>query len=84
MSLEAMLLSYRVDLHNPKESLELAHLKQEELQSTVADLRSLAETLGPISSPEAKEQLHCTLQALEAKNSALKAALEDQEAEEGR
>ncbi|GAB1297538.1 Nesprin-2 [Apodemus speciosus] len=83
-TLEAMLLSYRVDLHNPKESLELACLKQEELQSTVADLRSLSETLGAISSPEAKEQLHCTLQALEAQNSALKAALEAQEAEEER
>ncbi|XP_031211612.1 nesprin-2 isoform X2 [Mastomys coucha] len=83
-SLEAMLLSHRVDLHNPKESLELARFKQEELQSVVADLQSLTETLGAISSPEAKEQLHCTLQALAAKNSALKAGLEAQEAEDDR
>ncbi|XP_076778100.1 nesprin-2 isoform X4 [Arvicanthis niloticus] len=83
-SLEAMLLSYRVDLHNPKRSLELARRKHEELQSAAADLQSLSETLGAIFSPEAKEQLHCTLQALVAKNSALKAGLEAQEAEEER
>uniref|UniRef100_E9QP46 Nesprin-2 n=1 Tax=Mus musculus TaxID=10090 RepID=E9QP46_MOUSE len=83
-SLEATLLSYRVDLHNPQKTLELAHLKQEELQSSVADLRSLTETLGAISSPEAKEQLRCTLEVLAAKNSALKAGLEAQEAEEER
>ncbi|XP_029396520.1 nesprin-2 isoform X4 [Mus pahari] len=83
-SLEAMLLSYRVDLHNPQESLELARLKQGELESALADLRSLTETLGAISSPEAKEQLHCTLGALAATSSALKAGLEAQEAEEER
>nr|XP_021491241.1 nesprin-2-like [Meriones unguiculatus] len=83
-SLEAMLLSYRVDLHNPKESLEPARRKQEELQATVADLRNLTETLGAISSPEAKEQLQCTLQTVESENSTLKARLEAQEAEDGR
>ncbi|XP_051003413.1 nesprin-2 [Acomys russatus] len=84
VSLEAMLLSYRIDLHNPKESLEPMRCKQEELQLAVADLRNLTETLEAISSPEAKEQLQCALQALESKNSALKAGLEAQEAEDER
>ncbi|XP_037066520.1 nesprin-2 isoform X2 [Peromyscus leucopus] len=83
-SLEAMLLSYRVDLHHPKESLELARCKQKELQSAVTDIQNLTETLGTIYSPEAKEQLQRTLQELASKNSALKAVLEAQEAEDGR
>ncbi|XP_007638273.2 nesprin-2 isoform X3 [Cricetulus griseus] len=83
-SLEAILLSYRVDLHHPKTSLELARCKQEELQSAVTDIQNLTETLGTISSPEAKEQLQGTLQELASKNSALKAVLEAQEAEDGR
>ncbi|XP_051051966.1 nesprin-2 [Phodopus roborovskii] len=83
-SLEAILLSYRVDLHHPKASLEPARCKQEELQSAVTDIQNLTETLGTISSPEAKEQLQGTLQELASKNSALKAVLEAQEAEDGR
>ncbi|XP_040598842.1 nesprin-2 isoform X2 [Mesocricetus auratus] len=83
-SLEAILLSYRADLHHPKTSLELAHCKLEELQSTVMDIQNLTETLGTISSPEAKEQLQGTLQELASKNTALKAVLEAQEAEDGR
>lgn len=79
-----MLLSYRVDLHHPKESLELARCKQKELQSAVTDIQNLTETLGTIYSPEAKEQLQRTLQELASKNSALKAVLEAQEAEDGR
>lgn len=84
MTLEATLSSFRVDLHNPRVSLEQARLQQEELQSVVADLEGLTEALGAISSPEAKEQLHCTSQALAAKNSAVKAGLQAQEAEEER
>ncbi|CAO2586643.1 Syne2, partial [Lemmus lemmus] len=83
-SLEAMLLCYRLDLHHPKESLELARCKQEELQSTVAEIQNLTETLGTISSPEAKERLQGTLQELATKNSALKAGLEAQEADDRR
>ncbi|XP_038193388.1 nesprin-2 isoform X4 [Arvicola amphibius] len=83
-SLEAMLLCYRLDLHHPKESLELARCKQEELQATVAEIQNLTETLGTISSPEAKEQLQGTLQELVSKNSALKAWLEAQEADDRR
>ncbi|KAL1790760.1 nesprin-2 isoform X2 [Sigmodon hispidus] len=83
-SLEAMLLSYRVDLHNPKESLEQARSKQEELQSAVTDIQNLTETLGTISSPEAKERLQCTLDELASKNSALKTRLDAQEAEDAR
>ncbi|XP_059135375.1 nesprin-2 isoform X3 [Peromyscus eremicus] len=83
-SLEAMLLSYRVDLHHPKDSLELARCEQKELQSAVTDIQNLTETLGTIYSPEAKEQLQRTFQELASKNSALKAVLEAQEAEDGR
>ncbi|XP_026635286.1 nesprin-2 isoform X2 [Microtus ochrogaster] len=83
-SLETTLLCYRPDLHHPKESLEPAHRKQEELQSTVAEIQNLTETLGTISSPEAKEQLLGTLQDLVSKNSALKAGLEAQEADDRR
>ncbi|XP_050009678.1 nesprin-2 isoform X8 [Alexandromys fortis] len=83
-SLEAMLLCYRPDLHHPKESLEPARCKQEELLSTLAEIQNLTETLGTISSPEAKEQLQGTLQELVSKNSALKAGLEAQEADDRR
>ncbi|XP_075804010.1 nesprin-2 isoform X6 [Microtus pennsylvanicus] len=83
-SLETTLLCYRPDLHHPKESLEPARCKQEELQSTVAEIRNLTETLGTISSPEAKEQLLGTLQDLVSKNSALKEGLEAQEADDRR
>lgn len=83
-SLEAMLRCYQLDLHHPKESLEPARCKQEELQSAVAEIQNLTETLGTISSPEAKERLQGTLQDLESKSSALKAGLEAQEAEDRR
>ncbi|XP_063118254.1 nesprin-2 isoform X7 [Rattus norvegicus] len=83
-TLEATLSSFRVDLHNPRESLEQARLQQKELQLVVADLQGLTEALGAISSPEAKEQLHCTSQALATNNSAMKAGLQAQEAEEER
>lgn len=83
-SLEATLLCYRPDLHHPKESLEPACCKQEELLSTIAEIQNLTETLGTISSPEAKEQLQGTLQELVSKNSTLKAGLEAQEADDRR
>ncbi|KAL0602284.1 Nesprin-2 [Plecturocebus cupreus] len=74
-SLEAIVVPYRVDIGNPEESLEMPFQKQEELESTIADIRNLTEKLGMISSPEAKLQLQCTLQELVSKNSAMKEAV---------
>ncbi|KAM5338266.1 nesprin-2 isoform 2-T2 [Glossophaga mutica] len=78
--LEAIVASHRVDLENPEESLEMPRWKQEELESTVADIQDLTEKLGAISSPEAKLQLQCTLQELVSKNSALSEAVKVKEA----
>uniref|UniRef100_A0A480L0G3 Nesprin-2 n=2 Tax=Sus scrofa TaxID=9823 RepID=A0A480L0G3_PIG len=79
--LEAFSASYRVDLHNPEESLEMTRCKQEELESTLAGIQGLTENLGTISSPEAKRQLECTLQKLVSKNSAVREAAKVKEAE---
>lgn len=78
--LEAIVASHRVDLENPEESLEMPFWKQEELESTVADIQDLTEKLGNLSSPEAKLQLQCTLQELVSKNSALSEAVKVKEA----
>ncbi|XP_035866765.1 nesprin-2 isoform X3 [Phyllostomus discolor] len=78
--LEAIVASHRVDLENPEESLEMPRWKQEELESTVADIQDLTEKLGTLSSPEAKLQLQCTLQELVSKNAALSEAVKVKEA----
>uniref|UniRef100_A0A2K6TJ47 Spectrin repeat containing nuclear envelope protein 2 n=1 Tax=Saimiri boliviensis boliviensis TaxID=39432 RepID=A0A2K6TJ47_SAIBB len=80
-SLEAIVVHYRIDIGNPEESLEMPLRKQEELESTIADIQDLTEKLGMISSPEAKLQLQCTLQELVSKNSAMKEAVKVQETE---
>uniref|UniRef100_A0A2K5QQZ4 Spectrin repeat containing nuclear envelope protein 2 n=1 Tax=Cebus imitator TaxID=2715852 RepID=A0A2K5QQZ4_CEBIM len=80
-SLEAIVVHYRIDIGNPEESLEMPLRKQEELESTIADIQDLTEKLGMISSPEAKLELQCTLQELVSKNSAMKEALKVQETE---
>ncbi|XP_036887040.1 nesprin-2 isoform X2 [Sturnira hondurensis] len=77
--LEAIVASHRVDLESPEESLEMPRWKQEELESTVADIQDLTEKLGTISSPEAKLHLQCTLQELVSKNSALSEAVKVKE-----
>ncbi|KAM5175710.1 nesprin-2 isoform 1-T2 [Callospermophilus lateralis] len=73
-SLEAIIASPRVNLHNPQESLERFRWKQKELESTIADIQDLIENLGTISAPEAKQEFQCTLQELISKNSAMKEA----------
>ncbi|XP_053529343.1 nesprin-2 isoform X1 [Artibeus jamaicensis] len=78
--LEAIVASHRVDLENPEESLEMPRWKQEELESTIADIQDLTEKLGTIFSPEAKLQLQCTLQELVSKNSALSEEVKVKEA----
>ncbi|XP_008564479.1 PREDICTED: nesprin-2 [Galeopterus variegatus] len=80
-SFEAVIASHRVDLDNPEESLEVPRWKQEELESTIADIQDLTEKLGAISGPEAKLQLECTFQELLSKNSAMKEAANVEEAE---
>nr|XP_045011461.1 nesprin-2 isoform X3 [Jaculus jaculus] len=75
-SLEASLVSHRVDLHHLEEPLELPRHQLEELQSTIADIGVLTEKLGAIASPEAKAQLQRKVQELTAHGSALKAAVE--------
>uniref|UniRef100_A0A8C9AHQ9 Spectrin repeat containing nuclear envelope protein 2 n=1 Tax=Prolemur simus TaxID=1328070 RepID=A0A8C9AHQ9_PROSS len=80
-SLEAIISSHRVDLDNPEESLEMPLRKQEELESTIADIQDLTEQLGAISSPEARLQLQCTLQEIVSKSSAMKEAVKVQKAE---
>uniref|UniRef100_A0A8C5V010 Nesprin-2 n=1 Tax=Microcebus murinus TaxID=30608 RepID=A0A8C5V010_MICMU len=80
-SLEAIIASHRVDLDNPEESLEMPLRKQEELESTIADIQDLTEKLGAISSPEAKLKLQCTLQEIVSKNSAMKEAVKVQKAD---
>ena len=79
--LEAIVASHRVDLENPEESLEMPHWKQEELESTIADIQDLTEKLATISTPEAKLQRQRTLQELVSKNSALSEAVKVKEAE---
>ncbi|XP_025298589.1 nesprin-2 isoform X2 [Canis lupus dingo] len=71
---EAIVASHKVDLDNPEEPLEMSYWKQEELQSTMADIQDLTEKLGTISSPEAKQQLQYTLQELVSKDSAMREA----------
>ncbi|XP_053784228.1 nesprin-2 isoform X1 [Desmodus rotundus] len=78
--LEAIVASHRVDLENPEESLEMPHWKQEELESTIADIQDLTEKLATISTPEAKLQRQRTLQELVSKNSALSEAVKVKEA----
>nr|XP_035116587.2 nesprin-2 isoform X2 [Callithrix jacchus] len=80
-SLEAVVVHYRMDTGNPEESLAVPLRKQEELESTIADIQDLTEKLGMISSPETKLQLQCTLQELVSKNSAMKEAVRVQETE---
>ncbi|XP_047397719.1 nesprin-2 isoform X2 [Sciurus carolinensis] len=79
-SLEAIIAMPRVDLHNPQESLERFRWKQEELESTIADIQDLSEKLGTLSGPEAKLKLQCALQELVSKNSAMKEAATVKEA----
>lgn len=79
--LETIIVSHRVDLDNPKESVEVPRQKQEELKSTIAGIQDLTENLGTVSSLEAKRQLECTLQDLVSKNSALREAAKVKEAE---
>ncbi|XP_037688490.1 nesprin-2 isoform X2 [Choloepus didactylus] len=73
--------SHAVDLDNPEESLEMPRRKLEELESTMADIQALTEKLGTISSPEAKLQLQSALQELVSKNSAMREAAKEEEAE---
>ncbi|XP_073923916.1 nesprin-2 isoform X5 [Castor canadensis] len=80
-SLEAILASRSMDLHNLQESLAMTRGKLEGLESTMADIQDLTEKLGAIVSPEASVQLKCVLQELVSKNSALKAAAHVQEAQ---
>ncbi|XP_076978529.1 nesprin-2 isoform X1 [Tamandua tetradactyla] len=80
-ALEAIISSQKVDLDSPEESLEILSRKQEELESTIADVQALTEKLGPISSPEAKLQLQCTLQELVSKSSTVREAAKVEEAE---
>ncbi|XP_058423073.1 nesprin-2 isoform X4 [Diceros bicornis minor] len=80
-ALEAIFASQRVDLVNPEKSLEMPRWKQEELESTIAVIQDLTEKLGTISSPEAKQQLQCTLQELVSKNSAMRETAKGKEAE---
>ncbi|XP_073098376.1 nesprin-2 isoform X4 [Manis javanica] len=80
-ALEAVIVSHRADLDNPEESLEKPRWQQEELESTVADIQDLTEKLGTLSSPEAQQQLQCTLQELLSKNSAMREAARVKEAE---
>ncbi|XP_025775123.1 nesprin-2 [Puma concolor] len=78
---EAIIASHRIDLADPEESLEISHWKQEELQSTIADIQDLTEKLGIVSSPEAKQQLQCTIHGLVLKDSAVREAAKIKEAE---
>ncbi|XP_044915977.1 nesprin-2 isoform X3 [Felis catus] len=78
---EAIIASHRIDLADPEESLEISHWKQEELQSTIADIQDLTEKLGTVSSPEAKQQLQCTIHGLVLKDSAVREAAKIKEAE---
>nr|XP_060475711.1 nesprin-2 [Panthera onca] len=78
---EAIIASRRIDLADPEESLEISHWKQEELQSTIADIQDLTEKLGIVSSPEAKQQLQCTIHGLVLKDSAVREAAKIKEAE---
>ncbi|XP_058149276.1 nesprin-2 isoform X2 [Dasypus novemcinctus] len=80
-ALEARIASHRVDLDNPEESLAMPCGKQEELESTIADIQALTEKLETISSPETKLQLQHTLQELVSKNSAMREAAKVEEAE---
>lgn len=78
---EAIFASHRVDLDNPQEALGRPRRKQEELESTIADIQDLTEKLEAVSSPEAKQQLQCTLQELVSKNAAVREAGKVKEAE---
>ncbi|XP_045666543.1 nesprin-2 isoform X3 [Ursus americanus] len=78
---EAIVASHKIDLDNPEGPLETPGWKQEELQSTIADIQDLTEKLGTISSPEAKQQLQCTLQELVSKDSAIRGAAKVKESE---
>ncbi|XP_049467402.1 nesprin-2 isoform X6 [Panthera uncia] len=78
---EAIIASRRIDLADPEESVEIPHWKQEELQSTIADIQDLTEKLGIVSSPEAKQQLQCTIHGLVLKDSAVREAAKIKEAE---
>ena len=78
---EAIVASHKVDLDNPEEPLEMPGWKQEELQSIIADIQDLTEKLGTISSPEAKQQLQCTIQELVSKDSAMREAAKLKESE---
>ncbi|XP_051682366.2 nesprin-2 isoform X7 [Oryctolagus cuniculus] len=83
-SLGATCASHPVDLDNLEESLAAPHRKQEELESTLADIQGLAERLGTVCSPQAQRQLQCTLQELVAKKSALQEAARGADAEQAR
>ncbi|XP_077909922.1 nesprin-2 isoform X1 [Halichoerus grypus] len=78
---EAIVASHKVDLDNPEEPLEMPGWKQEELQSTIEDIQDLTEKLGTICSPEAKQQLQCTIQELVSKDSAVRGAAKVKESE---
>lgn len=78
---EAIIASHRIDLADPEESLEISHWKQEEWQSTIADIQDLTEKLGIVSSPEAKQQLQCSVHGLVLKDSAVREAAKIKEAE---
>ncbi|XP_049755484.1 nesprin-2 isoform X1 [Elephas maximus indicus] len=80
-ALEAVLASHRVDLDNPEESLEMPRWKQEEFESTIADIRDLSEKLGAISNPETRLRLEYTLQELSSKDSTMREAARIGEAE---
>nr|XP_051682366.1 nesprin-2 isoform X7 [Oryctolagus cuniculus] len=83
-SLGATCASHPVDLDNLEESLAAPRRKQEELESTLADIQGLAERLGTVCSPQAQRQLQCTLQELVAKKSALQEAARGADAEQAR
>ncbi|XP_075387998.1 nesprin-2 isoform X2 [Tenrec ecaudatus] len=71
-ALEAMVAFHEVDLGNPEDSLKMPRWKEEEFESTIADMRDLSEKLGAVCSPEAKLQLQRTLQELISKDSAVR------------
>ncbi|KAM6171021.1 nesprin-2 [Erethizon dorsatum] len=80
-SLEAVLVSPRVDLHDPEASPARSCRKQEQLESTITVIKDLTGKLGSVSSLEAKMQLQCTLQDLVSKSLTLKETTKAEEAE---
>uniref|UniRef100_A0A673TZC2 Spectrin repeat containing nuclear envelope protein 2 n=1 Tax=Suricata suricatta TaxID=37032 RepID=A0A673TZC2_SURSU len=78
---EALVASRRADLADPDKPLETSPWKQEELQSTIADIQDLTEKLGTISSPEARQQLQYTIHELVLKDSAVREAAKAKETE---